>query len=204
MERIPVVRRPLVVVISSPSGGGKTTLCERLLREERSLVRGVTCTTRAPRGGEAPGRDYHFLSESEFAQRQANGEFLEHAVVHGRHYGTLRQTVLDALARGQDILLAIDVQGAAQIRAAARQAPPDDPLARGYVDVFVAPPSLDVLRERLRRRAEDAPEEIERRLRNAAGELERWREYRYRVVNDDLPTALAQIQAILAAEHCRV
>jgi guanylate kinase len=200
----PALRRPLLIVMSAPSGAGKTTLCGRWLAGSRHLVASVSCTTRQPRAGEVPGSSYHFLGDAEFSARVARGEFLEHAVVHNHQYGTLRQTVLEALMRNQDIILAIDVQGAATIRRQAL-APDAHPLIRnGYTDVFVAPPSFAVLRARLTGRGTDAPEVIAARLRNAEDEMTHWREYRYLVVNDDLDAALARLQAIREAEHCRL
>lgn len=195
------VRRPLLLVVSAPSGAGKTTLCDRLLADEPSVVYSVSCTTRAPRGNEVDGQDYHFLSPAEFDRRVKAGEFLEHAVVHGHQYGTLRQAVVDTLAAGKDVLMDIDVQGAASIRTAADK---DAALRQSLVRIFVAPPSLAALRERLQKRREDAPEVIERRLRNATEEMARWREYDYLVVNDDLERAYADLRAIVMAERCRI
>jgi guanylate kinase len=203
-DEVPALRRPLLIVMSAPSGAGKTTLCRRWLAESQNLVASVSCTTRQPRPGEVPGSCYHFLSEAEFVARVARGEFLEHAVVHHHHYGTLRQTVLDALTGGNDIVLAIDVQGAAALRRQAL-APESHPLIRnGFADVFIVPPSFEVLRTRLTGRGTDAPAVIETRLRNAEAEMAQWRQYRYVVVNDDLETAVAHLQSIRQAEHCRL
>ena len=141
-ERTPAAH-PLLLVVSAPSGAGKTTLCDRLRAEFPAIRYSVSCTTRGPREGEVDGEDYHFLSEAEFRRRLAAGEFLEHAVVHGHLYGTLRSEVADGMTAGRDVLMDIDVQGAAQIRAALAGLPPDHPLRRGYTDVFIAPPSLD-------------------------------------------------------------
>ena len=201
-KAVPVrILRPLLLVVSAPSGAGKTTLCDRLLKDNPNIVYSVSCTTRAPRGSEVDGQDYHFLSAKEFERRVKAGEFIEHAVVHGHRYGTLRQTVANALAAGRDVLMDIDVQGAALIRSAAA----DDSLLRNaYVGIFIAPPSLAVLRDRLQKRKEDTAEVIERRLRNAEQELARWREYTYLVINDDLERACADLQAIVTAEHCRI
>ena len=203
MNAIPSrITRPLLLVVSAPSGAGKTTLCDRLLAESPGMVYSISCTTRAPRGSEVDGQDYHFLSEPEFARRVAAGEFLEQATVHGRRYGTLRQAVVEALAAGRDVLMDIDVQGAAQIRRAALEG--DGPLKRAYVDVFIAPPSIEALRERLSKRSEDTPAVIEQRVQNARGELDCWPDYRYLVVNDRLEEAYQQLRAIVSAEHCRV
>lgn len=195
-------RRPLLLVLSAPSGAGKSTLCDRLLAEHPFMTRSISCTTRAPRGNEVDGRDYHFLSPGEFNRRVAAGLFLEHAVVHGNQYGTLRGNVEAALAAGHDVVMVIDVQGAAAVRRAARAA--GGLLGRSYVDIFIAPPSLEALRERLQRRGEDASDVIERRLANARGEMERAGEYRYRVVNDVLDLAYAELHSIVHAEHARL
>ena len=195
---------PLLLVVSAPSGAGKTTLCERLRAEFPALTYSVSCTTRAPREGERDGADYHFLSEAEFGRRLEAGEFLEHAEVHGHRYGTLRRTVAEGLAAGRDVLLDIDVQGAAQIRARLAAAAEGDPIRRGYADLFIAPPSLDELRRRLERRGTDARETIERRLQKAGAEMARASEYDYVLVNDDLDRAYGVLRAILVAERHRV
>lgn len=195
-----MARRALLIVVSAPSGAGKTTLCDRLLAAHPGLAYSVSCTTRSPRGQERHGREYYFLTEGEFRRRLADGEFLEHAEVHGHLYGTLRSEVEARLRAGRSVLMDIDVQGAAQIRAALPCLPPDDPIRRGFVDVFIAPPSLEALRERLTKRGEDAAANIERRLRNAEGEMRRSGEYRHVVVNDRLDWALGELEAVLAAE----
>ncbi|MEI6971397.1 MAG: guanylate kinase [bacterium] len=195
-------KRALLLVISAPSGAGKTTLCHRLLAECGGMVRVVTCTTRAIRGSEVDGKDYHFLAEQEFAARLARNEFLEHATVHGRSYGTLRAEVEAALAVGNDVLLAIDVQGASEVR---RQAAEDRDglLGRAYVDIFIVPPSMEVLEARLVGRNEDSTAEIQRRMVVARREMECAGEYMHKVVNDDLDRALAELKAVIAAEHGR-
>ncbi|MFO7534990.1 MAG: guanylate kinase [Kiritimatiellia bacterium] len=203
-ETVPRLRHPLLMVLSAASGAGKTTLCTRWVGEADGLVASVSCTTRPPRTGEVAGRSYHFLDEADFLRRVKRGDFLEHALVHGHHYGTLRETVLGALMAGRDIVMTIDVQGAAQLRGQAL-APDTHPLIRnGFTDVFIVPPSFAVLRERLTGRGTDSEAVIATRLHNAAGEMERWREYRYVVVNDDLETALGRLRAIRQAEHCRL
>ncbi len=194
---------PVLMIVSAPSGAGKTTLCDRLLAEFPSLAYSVSCTTRAPRAGEVDGEDYHFLSEAEFRRRLDAGDFLEHATVHGNLYGTPRSLVERSLNAGRDVLMDIDVQGAAQIRAVARRAPPEDPVRRGYADVFIAPPSLDVLRRRLEGRGTDAPDVIERRLRKAEAEMARSDEYMHVVVNDVLDEAYARLRAVFTAARAR-
>lgn len=193
--------RPLLIVISGPSGAGKSTLCQRLLREREDVVYSISCTTRKPRGREVDGREYFFLSEDAFQKKLDQGLFLESAVVHGARYGTLKSTVMETLQAGRSVLMDIDVQGAAQIREKARNAPANDLLKSAIVDIFIAPPSLEMLRVRLAGRKEDSPEAMARRLKNAE---EEWRQaplYRHQVVNDDLESAYARLLAILSAEQ---
>jgi guanylate kinase len=194
---------PLLIVISAPSGAGKSTLCDRLRAAHPDLRYSISCTTRAPREGEADGRDYHFIPEAEFRRRIAAGEFLEHATVHGHLYGTPRTPVLEAMQAGRDVLMDIDVQGAAQIRSRMQAAPAEDPLRLGYFDIFVVPPSLAELRRRLEGRATDRPEVIERRLQKAGEEMARRGEYMHVVVNDRLDDAFAQLESAIASERAR-
>jgi guanylate kinase len=187
-----VVRRGILLVISSPSGAGKTTLAHRLAEQER-LSFSVSYTTRAPRAGEQDGVDYKFVTEDEFSRMVERHEFAEWAVVHGSRYGTAIHTVNRALEDGNDYLFDIDYQGGAQIR---RQWPQESVL------VFILPPSMAELERRLRRRATDAPEAIARRLVTATRELEHFAEYDYLVVNDNLDTALKELSSIYVAARC--
>lgn len=189
--------KPLLIVISAPSGAGKTTLCDRLLQDYPEITYSVSCTTRPPRGLEEDGEDYYFLDPAEFAQHLQDGDFMEHAEVHGFSYGTLRQPILDAFADGQCVLMDIDVAGAAQVRRYVAGLAPTDAMRAGFVDVFIRPPSLDALRQRLEDRGEDDEAVIERRLRNAAGELARAGEFRYQVVNDDRAVAYKDLCGII-------
>ena len=190
-------RHGILFVISAPSGGGKSTLL-KMLSQEPDFVYSVSCTTRAPRPGEVNGRDYHFLSVAEFEKRIAAGEFIEHAHVHGNHYGTLRQTVRDNLGSGLDVLMDVDTQGAAQIRANA-----DGQLHAALVDIFLMPPSMDELRRRLLKRATETPEQLDIRLRNAKTEMAEWRDYRYTMVSGTPMQDFENFRAIMQAERMR-
>ncbi len=191
---------PLLIVVSAPSGAGKSTLCDRLLAESPDIVYSVSCTTRPPRGEEQDGVAYFFLSPETFEQRVCEDAFLEHATVHDNRYGTLKETVRSAMAAGKSVMMDIDVQGARQVRDALATLPAEDPMVRGFVDVFIQPPSVDVLRQRLVGRGEDSAEVIERRLANAAQEMACADAYRYCVINDDLDTAQAELRDILDRE----
>jgi len=190
-----------LILISAPSGGGKTTLCYQLLAARPDMVRAITCTTRAPRPGEKPGVDYYFLDETDFQRRAQAGEFIEHATVFGRSYGLLRSELLDKLRRGRDVLLNVDVQGAATIRSRAGS---DPELGAALVTVFLTPPALDILAERLKKRAADAPEEIEKRLGIARKELAQWSGFDYLLVSSTIPEDLRRMLAIVDAEKMRV
>lgn len=178
--------KPLFIVLSAPSGCGKSTLIDLLLQEYHDIVYSISCTTREPRGEEEDGIDYHFLSKERFEELLAENAFLEHAKVHDNYYGTLKAPIVEVLAEGNSMILDIDVQGAAKVRDYVRSLPNTDPLKIGYVDIFISPPSLEELRERLEHRGTDSQEVIERRLANAEGEIARAGEYMYRVTNDDL------------------
>lgn len=202
MITLPV--RSLLVVVSAPSGGGKTTLCERMLAEFHQMIYSVSCTTRAPRDGELDGTDYYFISEEEFERRVQADEFVEHATVHGHRYGTLRRFIEKGFASGRDVLMDIDVQGASQIRRKLNTLPPDDALRRGFVDAFIAPPSIDVLRKRLHLRGKDSDVVIERRLQQAENEMTHWVDYKYLIVNDRLDASYDALRSIVVAEHHRL
>jgi guanylate kinase len=187
-------RSGILFVVSAPSGAGKTTLVEAI-RKTPNVFYSVSCTTRAPRSGEINGQDYQFLSETEFCARVDAGHFLEHAQVHGDFYGTLREPVVTNLRNGTDVLIDIDTQGAAAIRDCS------DPFIGGaLVDIFIMPPNLDELRRRLRQRGTETDEQIERRLKNGAREMERWREYRYTIISRSMEEDLQKFRQIMAAE----
>lgn len=201
---IDLERKPLVMVVSAPSGAGKTTLCDRLVAEFDSIHYSVSCTTRAPREGEIHGKSYYFLSPDEFAERVNRGEFMEHAVVHGNRYGTLKETVHRSLAEGRDVLMDIDVQGAKQIRDFVEQGPGNEWIRNIYVDIFIAPPSMKDLQLRLWGRGKDEHDVIERRLQRAQEELRFWRDYQYVIVNDRIDDSYHVLRSILASERHRV
>jgi len=187
-------RRGLMLVLSSPSGAGKTTLARRLLDAEPGVEMSVSCTTRKRRNGEVEGRDYHFIDRETFAGMRDRGEFLEWAVVFDNYYGTPRKPVEELLAAGRDVLFDVDWQGAQSLR----DDSPDD-----VVTVFILPPSGRALEQRLTERAQDAPEIVAARMRGASNEIQHWGEYDYVVINHDIDQALAAVRAILAAERLR-
>lgn len=188
-------RSGILFVLSAPSGAGKTTLTTAL-RQKPDFVYSVSCTTRSPRPGEVDGEDYHFLSREDFERRVAAGEFLEHAEVHGRFYGTLKSSVLEHLEKGIDVLIDIDTAGAEAIRRC------DDPLIRAALaDVFIMPPGLDELGRRLRRRGTETEEQIQTRLRNAAAEMRHWKSYRYTLLSSSMEEDIEKFRAIMRAER---
>jgi guanylate kinase len=186
-------RRPFLMVLSAPSGGGKTTVCQAVLQRLPYLQRCVTATTRLPRKGERNGVDYHFLSRAEFEKRLKAGGFYEHAEVHGNLYGTPRAEVEQSLKKGRSLILVIDVQGAAQVRRKQKD----------VVTVFLLPPSIKELERRLTGRGTDDVAVLRRRLVNAKGELEHAVDYQYWVVNDRLDQAVDEVAAIVVAEGLR-
>ena len=191
---------PLLILISAPSGGGKTTLCQRLLAKHPEMTRAITCTTRAPRPGERDGADYYFLDPDAFARRVAAGGFLEHAGVYGHCYGTPKSEVLERLRQGRDVLLNVDVQGAATIRRAAAREPD---LRDALVTVFLTPASLAELELRLRKRATDTEAALKKRLSVAREEIAQWRNYQYLIVSTTFAEDLRRMECILEAERMR-
>ena len=189
-----IARRGLLLVLSSPSGAGKTTLSKRLLAREDDLVMSVSVTTRKPRSGEVDGKDYHFISREQFDQMAANGDLLEYAEVFGNGYGTPLAPVQNWLASGKDVLFDIDWQGTQQIHARMH----DD-----LVRIFILPPSAEELRDRLVRRAQDAASVVAKRMAEASNEISHWAEYDYVLINDDLERCDSDITSILQAERLR-
>ena len=184
-------------MVSGPSGSGKTTLCRAATAVE-PVYYTVSCTTRPQRPGEEHGRDYFFLTEEEFTARIAGGEFLEHAHVHGRRYGTLKSEVLPALAAGQDVIMDLDIQGAEQLRQC-----PDEAIRRALVDVFIMPGGMDDLRARLAGRRSESEDELNLRLRNAIAEMEHWQSYAFTILSHTREADLAAFRSILVSERHR-
>jgi guanylate kinase len=190
-----IARRGLMLVLSSPSGAGKTTLSRLLLRSDRKVDLSISVTTRPKRGGEINGRDYHFIDRARFDAMVARGELLEWAEVFGHRYGTPRKPVIEALQAGRDVLFDIDWQGTQQLR---ETAPTD------LVSVFILPPTAKELERRLKRRAQDSKTVIESRMAKASDEMSHWAEYDYVIVNRDRRKAFAELRAILAAERLKL
>ena len=187
-------RRGLMIVLSSPSGAGKTTLTRRLLADNSGMTMSVSATTRPPRPGEEDGVDYYFIDKSRFSELEATDEFLEHAKVFDNFYATPRGPVEDALREGRDVVFDIDWQGAQQLT----QAAADD-----LVKIFILPPNMRELEQRLRTRAQDSDSVIAKRMSKSEAEISHWAEYDYVIVNEDVETALAELQTIVLAERMR-
>jgi guanylate kinase len=191
---IDIQRRGLLLVMSSPSGAGKTTLSRRLLAADSNITMSVSVTTRSPRPGEINGKDYHFISHEEFGRLRDRNDLLEYAEVFGNFYGTPKRPVVEALQTGRDVLFDIDWQGTQQLA----QAMEDD-----LVRIFILPPTAEELRLRLIRRAQDSASTVAKRMAKAADEISHWPEYDYVIVNEDIDVAAAQIDAILTAERLK-
>jgi guanylate kinase len=193
-ETSTVARRGLMLVLSSPSGAGKTTLSRRLLEEDSGVALSISVTTRKMRPGEEDGRDYHFIDQPRFDALIGKNELLEYAEVFDNYYGTPRKPVMDALAQGRDVLFDIDWQGTQQLREKART---------DLVSVFILPPSIPELEKRLHSRAQDDYDTIVRRMAKASDEMSHWAEYDYVVINRDLEQAFSEVRAILSAERLK-
>ena len=191
---------PLLIVISAPSGGGKTTLCNQLLAKHSNITRAITCTTRAPRAGERDRIDYHFLERESFLNRIKRGEFLEHASVYENFYGSLKSEVMEKLAANFHVLLNIDVQGAAAIRQAALASPE---LGGHLLSVFLTPPSITELEERLKKRGSETPESFNGRLKKAVAEIAEWQKFDYLIVSTTIAEDLRRMEVVIEAEMMR-
>ena len=191
---VTIARRGLMLVISSPSGAGKSTIARNLLEKDKNISLSVSVTTRARRQSEIEGIHYHFISKRDFERMRDNEELLEWAEVHGNFYGTPREPVEDAMAAGRDMLFDIDWQGAEQLQ---------DKMKADVVSIFILPPTMTELQSRLHRRAEDTEAVIQTRLLNSRAEIEHWRDYDYVILNDDLQAAFEAVEAIVKAERVR-
>lgn len=191
-------RLGIALIVSGPSGTGKSTVCEKLKRLEPDLKFSISCTTRSPRPGELNGKEYHFILEEEFRSNIDKNLFIEHAAVHGNLYGTLRSEIIDRVTSGEDVLLDIDVQGAMQIK---KYAENDEILKKCIEMVFIGPPNFKELEKRLRARATESEESIRIRLQNARTELEKWNEYGFLVINKELDKAVADMKAFIDVMH---
>ncbi len=189
-----IKRRGLMLVLSSPSGAGKTTISRRLLTTDGNLSLSISATTRPPRPSETDGKDYYFVDKARFAEMVDGGELLEHALVFGNNYGTPRKPVEQALETGRDVLFDIDWQGTQQVRETARE---------DLVSVFILPPSTGELERRLHARAQDSDDVVRARMAKAADEMSHWPEYDYIIINDDLEKSVEQVEAILTAERLK-
>ena len=189
-----IKRRGLLLVLSSPSGAGKTTISRKLFEEDGKLAMSVSVTTRPKRPGEIDGKHYHFVARKKFDQMVAQGELLEHAIVFGNCYGTPRGPVMQALESGQDIISDVDWQGTQQLK---------QNVGADVVAVFVLPPTIEALKERLQSRAQDSADVVQERMAKSSDEMSHWAEYDYVIVNDNLDASLRQVQAILEAERKR-
>ncbi len=191
------ISNALLIVVSAPSGGGKTTLCKQLLAAHPNMSRAVTCTTREPREGEVDGNDYYFLDAGSFLKRVQAGNFLEHATVYGNSYGILKSEVLGKLRLGKDVLLNIDVQGAATVR---QKACEDEELKHALVTIFLTPATLGELEGRLKRRGQDSHAIIQKRLSVAKQEISQWKNFDYLLISTTIAEDLRRAQSIVEAE----
>jgi guanylate kinase len=187
-------RRGLMLVLSSPSGAGKTTLARRLLEEEPGVEMSISHTTRERRKGEKQGKDYHFVDHETFTRMRDQDEFLEWAVVFDNYYGTTRKPIERALSEGRDVLFDVDWQGTRKLRETAKN---------DVVAVFILPPSAKALEERLKVRAEDPEDVVQKRMRGASNEIQHWEEYDFVIINYDIERSLKAVRSILAAERLR-
>ena len=185
----------ILVILSSPSGAGKTSIARALVEENKNFLFSVSATTRKSRPGEVNGREYHFLTVNEFRERIDDGQFLEHAKVFGNLYGTPLQPVLGSINSGKDLIFDVDWQGGKQIR--------DSSLSKFVISIFILPPSIKALQERLMKRAQDSSDTVKDRMRKSIGEIMHWKEYDYVIVNNNFEQTLQEVKSIITSEKLR-
>ena len=185
----------VLVILSSPSGAGKTSIARALVEENKNFLFSVSATTRKSRPGEVNGKEYHFLTVDEFTEKINDGQFLEHAKVFGNLYGTPRQPVLESINNGKDLIFDVDWQGGKQIRSSS--------LSKFVISIFILPPSIKALQERLMKRAQDSSETVKDRMTKSIGEIMHWKEYDYVIVNNDFEQTLNEIKSIITSEKLR-
>ena len=195
MENVSLSEKGVLVILSSPSGAGKTSIARALVEENKNFLFSVSATTRKSRPGEVNGREYHFLTVNEFRERIDGGQFLEHAKVFGNLYGTPLQPVLESINKGKDLIFDVDWQGGKQIRSSS--------LSKFVISIFILPPSIKALQERLMKRAQDSSDTVKDRMRKSIGEIMHWKEYDYVIVNSNFEQTLHEVKSIIKSEKLR-
>ena len=195
MENFSLSEKGALVILSSPSGAGKTSIARALVEENKNFLFSVSATTRKSRPGEVNGREYHFLTVNEFRKRIDAGQFLEHAKVFGNLYGTPLQPVLESINNGKDLIFDVDWQGGKQIR--------NSSLSKFVISIFILPPSIKALQERLMKRAQDSSDTVKDRMRKSIGEIMHWKEYDYVIVNSNFEQTLHEVKSIITSEKLR-
>ena len=195
MEKLSLSKKGVLVILSSPSGAGKTSIARALVEENKSFLFSVSATTRKSRPGEVNGREYHFLTVDEFREKINDGQFLEHAKVFGNLYGTPLEPVMEAINNGKDLIFDVDWQGGKQIRSSS--------LSKFVISIFILPPSIKALQERLMKRAQDSSETVKDRMTKSIGEIMHWKEYDYVIVNNNFEQTLQEVKTIITSEKLR-
>ena len=195
MEKLSLSEKGVLVILSSPSGAGKTSIARALVEENKSFLFSVSATTRKSRPGEVNGREYHFLTVNEFREKINDGQFLEHAKVFGNLYGTPLEPVMESINDGKDLIFDVDWQGGKQIRSSS--------LSKFVISIFILPPSIKALQERLMKRAQDSSETVKDRMTKSIGEIMHWKEYDYVIVNNNFEQTLHEVKSIITSEKLR-
>ena len=195
MEKLSLSEKGVLVILSSPSGAGKTSIARALVEENKNFLFSVSATTRKSRPGEVNGREYHFLTVDEFREKINDGQFLEHAKVFGNLYGTPLEPVMESINNGKDLIFDVDWQGGKQIRSSS--------LSKFVISIFILPPSIKALQERLMKRAQDSSETVKDRMTKSIGEIMHWKEYDYVIVNNNFEQTLHEVKSIITSEKLR-